>query len=67
MMSISKILYGIIAIVVTVLIVATVLIPTVGGLDLDNQTYTTLLGVVCTLAIIVPVMMAVKLISGGRD
>lgn len=67
MMSISKVLYGIIAIVVTVLIVATVLIPTVGGLELDNQTYMTLLGVVCTLCIIVPVMMAVKLISGGKD
>lgn len=65
-MDISSIVYGIIAIVVAVIIIATVLVPTVGGLNLDNQTYTTLFGVVCTLAIIVPIMMAVRMIS-GRD
>lgn len=65
-MDISRMVYGIIAIVVVVLVVSTVLIPTVSGLNLDNSTYTTLLGVVCTLAIIVPVMMAVRMI-GGRD
>lgn len=65
-MDISNIVYGIIAIVVAVIIIATVLIPTVGGLSLENQTYTTLLGVVCTLAIIVPIMLAVRMIS-GRD
>ena len=63
-MEISSIVYGIIAIVVTVIIIATVLIPTVGSLSLDNQTYTTLLGVVCTLAIIIPIMLAVRMISG---
>ena len=70
MMSISKVLYGIIAIVVAVLIIATVLIPTINGLELtgDNaDTYMTLLGVICTLAIIVPVMRAVRMISGGKD
>lgn len=67
MISISKVVYGVIGIVVAVLIVATVLIPTVDGLHLDNQTYTTLLGVVCTLAIIIPVMMAVRLIGGDKD
>lgn len=66
-MDISSIVYGIIAIVVAVIIIATVLIPTVGSLSLENSTYTTLLGVVCTLAIIVPIMLAVRMISGRRD
>ncbi len=66
-MDISKVVYGIIGIVVAVIVVATVLIPTVDGLTLQNNTYKTLLGVVCTLTIIVPVMMAVKLMSGRSD
>lgn len=66
MMSIGKIVYGIIAVLVVVLIVATVLIPTISGLELD-PTFETLLGVVATLSIIIPVMMCVKMISGGRD
>lgn len=66
-MDISKVVYGIIGIVVAVIVVATVLIPTVDGLTLQNTTYKTLLGVVCTLTIIVPVMMAVKLMSGRSD
>lgn len=65
-MDISRMVYAIIAVVVVVLIVATVLLPTIDGLNLDNTTYTTLFGVVGTLCIIVPVMMAVRLI-GGRD
>lgn len=69
-MEISKLVYGIIAIVVVVLIVATVLIPTVDGLTFtgDNATtYKTLLGVTVTLSIIIPVMMAVKMIGGRSD
>lgn len=65
-MEISSIVYGIIGIVVAVIVIASVLIPTVEGLQLDNQTYVTLLGVVCTLSIIVPVMLAVRMI-GGKD
>lgn len=65
-MEIGSIVYGIIGITVAVIIVASVLIPTVGGLNLENSTYTTLMGVVCTLAIIVPIMLAVRMI-GGRD
>ena len=65
-MEISNIVYGIIAIVVAVIIISSVLIPTIEGLELTNSTYTTLLGVVCTLAIIVPIMLAVRMI-GGRD
>lgn len=66
MMSIGKVVYGVIAVLVVVLVVATVLIPTISGLELD-PTYETLLGVVSTLAIIIPVMMCVKMISSGRD
>ncbi|MBR2554474.1 MAG: hypothetical protein IKE94_06390 [Aeriscardovia sp.] len=66
MMSIGKVVYGVIAVLVVVLIVATVLIPTISGLELEG-TYATLLGVVSTLCIIIPVMMCVKMISGGRD
>lgn len=65
-MEISNVVYGIISIVVAIIIISSVLIPTVEGLDLSNSTYTTLLGVVCTLAIIVPIMLAVRMI-GGRD
>lgn len=68
-MKIGTIVYGVIGIVVVVLVVATVLIPTVSGLEFtgDNAAmYTTLLGVVCTLSIIIPVMLAVKMI-GGKD
>lgn len=66
-MDISKMVYGIIAIVVIVMVIASVLIPTIDNLNLDNQTYTTLLSVVGTLAIIIPVMMAVRMISGRND
>ena len=65
-MEISSIVYGVIGIVVAVIVISSVLIPTVEGLNLSNSTYTTLLGVVCTLAIIVPIMLAVRMI-GGRD
>ena len=66
-MDISKVVYGIIGIVVAVIVVATVLIPTVDGLTLQNTTYKTLLGVVCTLTIIVPVMMAVRMYSSRGE
>ncbi len=63
-MEISSIVYGIIGIVVAVLVIASVLIPTIEGLNLENTTYTTLLGVVGTLSIIVPIMLAVRMIGG---
>lgn len=63
-MEISSIVYGIIGIVVSVIVIATVLIPTIEGLNLENGTYMTLLGVVATLTIIVPIMLAVRMISG---
>lgn len=63
-MEISGIVYGIIGIVVAVIVIASVLIPTIEGLNLTNTTYATLLGVVGTLSIIVPIMLAVRMIGG---
>lgn len=63
-MEISSIVYGIIGIVVAVLVIASVLIPTIEGLNLENTTYMTLLGVVGTLSIIIPIMLAVRMIGG---
>lgn len=62
-MEISTIVYGVIGITITVIIVATVLLPTIAGLDLDNDTYETLIGVTGTLAVIIPIMLAVRMIS----
>lgn len=62
-MEISTIVYGVIGITITVIIVATVLLPTISGLDLENDTYTTLIGVTGTLAVIIPIMLAVRMIS----
>ena len=63
-MEISSIVYGIIGIVVAVLVIASVLIPTIEGLNLENTTYMTLLGVVGTRSIIVPIRLAVRMIGG---
>ena len=62
-MEISTIVYGVIGITITVIIVSTVLLPTISGLDLENDTYTTLIGVTGTLAVIIPIMLAVRMIS----
>lgn len=62
-MDISKVVYGVISIVVAVIVIASVLIPTIDDLTIENTTYKTLLGVTVTLSIIIPVMMAVRMIS----
>ena len=62
-MEISTIVYGIIAITITVIIVATVLLPTINGLTGLDATYKTLLSVTGTLAVIIPIMLAVRMIS----
>lgn len=62
-MEISTVVYSIIGITVSVIIIATVLLPTISSLNLDNQTYMTLFGVVGTLAVIIPIMLAVRMIS----
>lgn len=62
-MDIGKMVYAIIGIVVAVIVVATVLIPTVDGLTIADTTQKTLIGVVVTLTILGVVMMAVKMIA----
>lgn len=65
-MDIGRLVYGIVGIVVAVIIVATVLIPTVNGLTIEDTTQKTLIGVVVTLTILGVVMMAVKMIADDR-
>lgn len=65
-MDIGRLVYGIVGIVVAVIIVATVLIPTVNGLTIEDTTQKTLIGVVVTLTILGVVMMAVKMIASDR-
>ena len=65
-MDIGRMVYGIVGIVVAVIIVATVLIPTVNGLTIEDTTQKTLIGVVVTLTILGVVMMAVKMIASDR-
>lgn len=65
-MDVSNIVYSIIGIVVAVIVICLILIPTVDGLELENTTYKTLLSVTCTLAILVPIMLAVRMIT-NRD
>lgn len=65
-MDIGRMVYGIVGIVVAVIIVATVLIPTVNGLTIEDTTQKTLIGVVVTLTILGVVMMAVKMIANDR-
>ncbi len=65
-MDIGRMVYAIVGIVVAVIIVATVLIPTVNGLTIEDTTQKTLIGVVVTLTILGVVMMAVKMIANDR-
>ncbi len=65
-MDIGRIVYAIVGIVVAVIIVATVLIPTVDGLEITDSTQKTLISVVVTLTILGVVMMAVKMIAEDR-
>lgn len=70
MVSINKVLMGVISIIIATILIALVLIPTIQGIEFtgSNATmYTTLIGVVGTIAIVIPVMMAAKMITGGRD
>ena len=68
-MDVTKLVMAIIAITVGIIIIATVLLPTIteataeGGAAHD---YATLLGVVGTMVIVAVVMMAVRLMA-GRD
>lgn len=70
MISIGKVMMGVVTVLVATILVALVLIPTIQGISFtgDNaDLYATLLGVVGTLSILVPVLVIVKMLSGGRD
>lgn len=70
MMSISGVMKGVIVVLVATILVASVLIPTIQGIEFTGTNaamYTTLLGVVGTLSILIPVLVIVKMLGSGRD
>ena len=70
MISIGKVMMGVITVLVSTILIALVLYPTISTIEFtgSNATmYTTLMGVVLTLSFMIPVLVVVKMISGGRD
>ena len=71
MISIGKVMTGVITVLITTILVALVLYPTISQIDFgdgaDATMYATLLSVVLTLSFLIPVLVVVKMISGGRD
>jgi len=66
-MDTSKLVMAIISITVGIIIIATVLLPTIADATAEGEAaaqYATLLGVVGTMVIVAVVMMAVRLMSG---
>ena len=66
-MDTSKLVMAIISITVGIIIIATVLLPTIQDATAEGEpaaAYATLLGVVATMVIVAVVMMAVRLMSG---
>lgn len=66
-MDTSKLVMAIISITVGIIIIATVLLPTIADATAEGKAaaqYATLLGVVGTMVIVAVVMMAVRLMSG---
>ena len=64
-MDIKNIVMGIVGIVVAVVMIASVLIPTIDGLDQTmDPTWLALFGLVVILAIVAVVMGAVRMFSG---
>lgn len=62
-MDVSDIVYGIIGLVVSILVIATILLPVIDSLQIQDQTTLTLFKVCGTLAVLVPVMLAVRMIT----
>lgn len=62
-MKVESIVAAIIGLTVSVIVVATVLLPTINDLSITDTTQKTLIGVVGTLAILAVVMMAVRMLS----
>ena len=68
-MDTTKLVMAIISITVGIIIIATVLLPTIADATAEGQAaaeYATLLGVVGTMVIVAVVMLAVRLM-GGRE
>ena len=66
-MDTTKLVMAIISITVGIIIIATVLLPTIGNATEEGgpaADYATLLGVVGTMVIVAIVMMAVRLMAG---
>ncbi len=66
-MDTTKLVMAIISITVGIIIIATVLLPTIADATAEGQAaaeYATLLGVVGTMVIVAVVMLAVRLMSG---
>lgn len=66
-MDTSKLVMAIISVTVGIIIIATVLLPTINDATAEGKPaaeYATLLGVVATMVIVAIVMMAVRLMSG---
>lgn len=61
-----KIVYAIIAITVGILVVSSVLLPTVTEASTEYESYASLFGIVGIMVIIAIVMIAVRLM-GGRE
>lgn len=70
MISIGKVMAGVITVLVTTILVALVLYPTISSIEFTgtNATmYSTLIMVTLTLSFLIPVLVVVKMISNGRD
>lgn len=70
-MEISTIIYGVVGVVISVILVAVLLLPTISDLTTGTDapvtgTNATLITVVGTIALIIPIMLAVRLIT-NRD
>lgn len=62
-MDVTKLVAYIISLTIGVIIIATVLIPTIDGLTIEDTTLKTLFGVVSTLAVLSLVMVSVRMLS----
>ena len=68
--SMNKVLTAVISISVSVIVIATVLAPTLADYTGTNGAlaeYSGLLGAIVVMSIVGVLMIAVKLVSGGRD
>lgn len=68
--SMNKVLTAVISISVSVIVIATVLAPTLADYTGDGgalESYAGLLGAIVVMSIVGVLMIAVKLVSGGRN